>query len=71
MYARAYVSIRTKDATPLTFDNSELLSYDDVDINENGEKAIGLDWHNNNSARASRFFVDFVVVTARLRRENA
>ena len=30
-----------------------------------------LDWQNNNFARASRFFVHFFAVTARLRRENA
>ena len=45
------------------------LSNDDGDVNENGKKAIGLDWQNNNFARASRFFVHFFVVTARLRRE--
>ena len=33
------------------------LSNDDVDVNENGKKAIGLDWLNNNFARASCFFV--------------
>ena len=51
------------------------LSNDDGDVNERGIKAIGLDWQNNNSARASRFFVHFFAVTARprarLRRENA
>ena len=31
------------------------LSNDDGDGNENGKKAIGLDWQNNNFARASRF----------------
>ena len=30
-----------------------------------------LDWQNNNSARASRFFVHLFAVTARERRENA
>ena len=44
---------------------------DDSDVNENGKKVIGLDWQNNNSARALRIFVYFVPVTARLRRENA
>ena len=29
----------------------------DSDGNENGKKAIGLDWQNNSSSRASRFFV--------------
>ena len=47
------------------------LSNDDVDGNENGKKAIGLDWQNNNFARASRFFVHFFAVSARLRRETA
>ena len=47
------------------------LSNDDGDGNENGEKAIGLDWQNNNYSRASRFFVHFFAVVARLRRENA
>ena len=44
---------------------------DDGDGSENVTKAIGLDWQNNNFARASRFFVHFFVVPARLRRENA
>ena len=47
------------------------LSNDDGDVNENGKKAIGLDWQNNNFARASRFFVHFFAVTARLQRETA
>ena len=47
------------------------LSNDDDDVNENGKKAIGLDWQNNNFARASRFFVHFFAVVARLRRESA
>ena len=47
------------------------VSNDDGDASENGKrKAIGLDWQKNNPARASRFFVHFVAVTARLRREN-
>ena len=40
------------------------------DGNENGQKAIGLGWQNNNFARESRFFVHFFAVTARLRRGN-
>ena len=48
-----------------------LLSNDDSDVNENVKKAIGLDWQNNNFARASRFFLHFFAVTAQLRRENA
>jgi len=47
------------------------LSNDDGDGNENGEKAIGLAWQNKNFARASRFFVHFLAVVARLRRESA
>ena len=46
------------------------LSNDDVDVNEKGKKAIGLDWQNNNFARASRFCVNFFAVRARLRRET-
>ena len=42
---------------------------DDGNGNENGKKAIGLDWQNNNFARASRFFVHFFAVTSRLGRE--
>ena len=44
------------------------VSNDDGDGNENGKNAIGLDWKNNKSARASRLFVHFYAVTARLRR---
>ena len=47
------------------------LSNDDGDVNENANKAIGLDWQNNNVARASRSIVHVLAVTARLRRENA
>ena len=47
------------------------LSNDDGDVNENGKKAIGLFWQNNNSARASRFFQHFFAVTTRPRLENA
>ena len=47
------------------------LSNDHGDVNENANKAIGLDWQNNNFARASRFFVHVLAVTARLRPENA
>ena len=49
----------------------ELKRDDDDDGNENGKKALGLDWQNNNFARASRFFVHFFTVTARLRRETS
>ena len=41
------------------------------DDNENGKKAIGLDWQNNNFARASGFFEHFLTFVARLQRESA
>ena len=44
---------------------------DDGDGIENGKKSIGLDWQNNNFARASRFFVHSLAVITRLRRETA
>ena len=37
----------------------------------NGKKAIGLDWKNNRPERASRSFVNFFAVVARLRRETS
>ena len=42
-----------------------------VEIPQRDRKAIGLDWQNNNFARASRFFVHFFAVTARLRHKTA
>ena len=45
------------------------LSKDDGDGNENGKKAIGSDRQKNNFARASRFFMHFLAVVARLRRK--
>ena len=52
--------------------NNRSLSNDDGDGdgNENGKKSIGLDWQNNIFARASRFFVYFLAVVARLRHET-
>ena len=47
------------------------LSNDDGDRNENGKKAISLDQQNNNFGCASRFFVHFVAVIARLRHETS
>ena len=47
------------------------LRNDDDDGKENGKKAISLDKQNNNFARASRFFVHFSAVVARLQRETA
>ena len=41
------------------------LSNVDTKVNENGKKATGLDWQNNNFVPASRFFVHFFTVTAR------
>ena len=46
------------------------LRSDDSNGNENGKKARS-NKQNHNSARASRFFVHFFAVTARIRRENA
>ena len=43
----------------------------DGDANENGEKTVGIDWQINNSARASRFFVHFYAVGARLQLETS
>ena len=47
------------------------LSKHDVDSNKNGKRAIGLDKQNNDFARASRSFVNFSAVVARLQRETA
>ena len=47
------------------------LSNDDGNGNDNGKKAIGLNWQNNNFARVSHFFVHFLAVVARLRRKSA
>ena len=41
------------------------LSNDDGDVNENANRAIGLDWQNNNVARASRSIVHVLALTAR------
>ena len=51
----------------IPLDTRELRN-DDGDGNENGKKAIGLDWPNNNFARASRFFVHCSAFVARLQR---
>jgi len=51
------------------------LSIDDGNGNGNGnedvKKAVGLDKQNNNSERASHFFLHFFAVSVRLRSENA
>ena len=43
----------------------------DGDGNEYSKKAIDLDKQNNKFTRASRFFVHFSAVVARLQRETA
>ena len=48
----------------------ESLSNNDGDANENGKKAIGLDWQNNDSTRASHVFVNFLTVTGQVQCEN-
>ena len=47
------------------------LRSDDGDGKENVKKQFKFNNQTNNFARASRFFVHFFAVTARLRRENA
>ena len=47
------------------------LSNDAGDGKENWKKVIGLYQQSNNCARASRFFVRFLAVDARLRRETS
>ena len=44
-------------------------SLSDGDGDENGEKAIGLNWQTNNFARASYFLVHFFAVVACIRRK--
>ena len=46
-------------------------SNNDGDGNQDVKKAMGLITQNNNFEHASRFFVHFFTVLARLRRENA
>ena len=70
---RAYYSLYTAVSLSLWFQERSW-SNDDGNGNENYNKLIGLDWQNNffnNFARASRFFVHFFTVVARLQRENA
>ena len=61
----------TNYKTPHIFERLWSLSNDDTNRNETGNNVIGLDWQNNNFARASRFFVHFSAVVARLQRETA
>ena len=46
------------------------LSNNDADGNGNGNKAMSLDWQNNKSAHASRFFVHFFAVTCKTTMRN-
>ena len=48
-----------------------ILRCDESDGNEKRQKSTRFNEQNNNFARASRFFVHFFAVTARLQRENA
>ena len=65
------IKLNTNYTTAHIFARAGSLSNDYGDGNENGDKAIGLNWQNNNFARASRFFVHFPAVVARLQRETA
>ena len=47
------------------------LSNIDADGNENGNKAIGLDWQNYNFARALHVLAQFLAVAARPQRASA
>ena len=63
-----FALLRGSDVTAVWFILSiRSLSNDNADVNENGTTAIGLDWKNSKSARASRLFVRFFTVTAWLR----
>ena len=59
---RLYASVYRLDTVIFSFLSFGNLSNNDGDANEDSKKAIGLGWHNNNSARASRFFVHFCAV---------
>ena len=61
----------TNYKTPHIFERLWSLSNDDTNRNETGNNVTGLNWQNNNSARASRFFVHFSAIVARLQRETA
>ena len=62
---------RERTRFSVQFCQLESLSNDDGEGNENGKKAIGLDWQNNNFTRASRFFVHFSAVVTRLKLETS
>ena len=68
MQSYCFALLRGCDVTAVWFILSiGSLSNDNADVNENGKTAIGLDWQNSKSARASRLFVRFFTVTAWLR----
>ena len=54
-----FTFVSLSDASPGSLSNYE------------GKKATGLDWQNNNFALASRFFIHFFALVARLRRETS
>ena len=57
--SRAFTIIKNQRATHGNPNKaSGELSLHDGDVHENGNKAISLDWQNNNSARASSFFLN-------------
>ena len=59
---RLYASVYRLETVIFSFLSLGNLSNNDGDANEDSKKAIGLGWHKNNSARASRFFVHFCAV---------
>ena len=66
------VSVTYDGITGIVSSNSiGTLRSNDADGNENVKKNNWFNKQNNNFARASRFFVHFFPVFARLRRENA
>ena len=68
MQSYCFALLRGCDVTAVWFILSiRSLSNDNGDVNENGKTAIGLDWQNSKSARASRLLVRFFTVTAWLR----
>ena len=51
--------VRKGDCLPPPFMFIGRLSNDDGDINDNGKKAIGLDWQNNNSCTCITLFCTY------------
>ena len=64
-------SLNSRFPKAASYPSIESLRNEDDGSNKNGKKAIGLDKQNNNFARASRFFVHFSAIVARLQRETA